>query len=106
MIPSFLDEGEGEPLLLLMGLGAAGETWRPHLDVWRRSFRCIAIDNRGTGSTSTGSGGLTTRDLAEDAAELIRHLELGPVRVAGISMGACIAQELALAHPSLVTRAV
>jgi len=105
-LPAYVDEGEGEPLLLLMGLGAPGETWRPHIDAWSQSFRCIAIDNRGAGGTPVGAVVPTTRDLAEDAAALVAHLGLGSVRVAGISMGACIAQELTLGHPELVSKAV
>lgn len=105
-VPAFLDEGTGDPLVLLMGLGAPGETWRPHLDAWSRRFRCIAVDNRGAGATPIGAHPPTTRDLADDVAALIDRLGLGPVRVAGISMGACIAQELMLAYPGLVSRAV
>lgn len=103
---SFVDQGVGDPLVLIMGLGAPGSRWQPHIDAWREHFRCIAVDNRGTGGTPMGERPPTTRDLADDIVSLIRDLGVGPVRVVGISMGACIAQELMLAEPDLVSKAV
>ena len=44
--------------------------------------------------------------MADDLAQLIHRLGLGPVRVVGLSMGGAIAQELALARPELVRRLV
>jgi pimeloyl-ACP methyl ester carboxylesterase len=85
-----------------MGLGAPGETWRPHIDAWSSHFTCVAVDNRGAGRTPAGQAAPTTRDLADDVAALIGDRGWTNCRVAGISMGAGIAQELAAAHPSLV----
>jgi pimeloyl-ACP methyl ester carboxylesterase len=106
VIPAHLDEGDGPPLVLLMGLGADGETWRPHLDAWTASFRCLAVDNRGAGRTPRGGTPPSTADLADDVVELLDALGLERVRVAGISMGAGIGQELALRHPERVERLV
>src|SRR5207244_2387917 len=58
--------------------------------------------NRGAGASARPPGPYTTAMMADDCAALVRSLELGPVRVAGISMGGAIAQELALRHPELV----
>jgi pimeloyl-ACP methyl ester carboxylesterase len=99
-------DGEGDPLLLLMGLGAAGEAWAPHVAAWRGLFATVAVDNRGTGGSPVPPGSWTTAQMADDAAALVRALDLGPVRVVGISMGGAIAQELALRHPDLVQRLV
>lgn len=101
---SYLDEGSGPPLVLLMGLGADATAWAPHVEAWAQQHRCIAIDNRGADGSPLGDEILSTRAMADDTARLIEALELGAVQVVGISMGACIAQELALARPELVSR--
>jgi pimeloyl-ACP methyl ester carboxylesterase len=98
--------GHGAPLVLAMGLGADAAAWEPHLRAWSRRFRCIAVDNRGAGASSAPPGPYNTAQLADDYAELIIALGLGPVPVVGISMGGTIAQELALRHPALVSRLV
>lgn len=41
--------GAGEPLVLLMGLGAPGSKWAPHMAAYEKYFHCYAMDNRGAG---------------------------------------------------------
>ena len=103
---AFQATGTGDPLVLIMGLGAPGAAWEPHVRHWAKTFRCLAVDNRGAGRSSAPDGPYTTARMADDYAELITGLGLGSVRVAGISMGGAIAQELALRHPHLVRRLV
>ncbi len=98
--------GTGPPLLLIMGLNASGAAWAPHTEAWSAAFRCIAVDNRGAGLSPAPPGPYRTAELAEDCAALIERLALGPCRVAGISMGGAVAQELALRRPDLVERLV
>jgi pimeloyl-ACP methyl ester carboxylesterase len=100
------ETGAGDPVVLIMGLGADATAWRQHTDAWSRSFRCIALDNRGAGRSPAPPGPYTTRQLAEDTAALMERLGVGPAAVVGISMGGAIAQELALSRPDLVSRLV
>lgn len=100
------ETGTGPPLLLIMGLNAPGAAWAPHTEAWSAAFRCIAVDNRGAGLSPAPPGPYRTAELAEDCAALIERLALGPCRVAGISMGGAVAQELALRRPDLVERLV
>lgn len=99
---AYEERGSGEPLVLIMGLGADGQVWDAHAKAYAQSFRCFLVDNRGTGDSDKPEGPYTTAQMADDYAGLIRGLGLGKVRVAGISMGGAIAQELALRHPELV----
>ena len=105
-LPSYTEEGDGEPIVLIMGLGAEGENWRPHVDSWAQHYRCIMIDNRGIGQTPDGEGSHSITLLAEDVARLMDHLGLSDVRVIGVSMGSAITQQLMIDRPELVSKAV
>jgi pimeloyl-ACP methyl ester carboxylesterase len=103
---AYSERGSGEPLLLIMGLGADRAAWEKHVAAYERRFRCIVVDNRGAGESPQPAGPYSTAEMAGDYVQLIRSIGCGPVRVAGISMGGAIAQELALRHPELVARMV
>lgn len=103
---AYSEVGDGPPLVLIMGLNADRDAWQPHVEQWRRRFRCILVDNRGAGASPAPPGPYTTVELAEDYAALIARLGLGRSRVVGISMGGAIAQQLALRHADLVDRLV
>lgn len=104
-LPAYSESGQGEPLILIMGLGAAGERWTPHVEAWSHRYRCIMIDNRGTGGSLLGDEELSIRLLADDVLRVIDHLGLTSVRLAGISMGSTIAQQILLDRPGLVHKA-
>lgn len=97
--------GEGDPLLLIMGFGMPGAAWLPSLP-FLAGFKCIYFDNRGTGSSDKPAGVYTIEDMADDASNLLRALEIDKAKVFGVSMGGMIAQELALRHPEQVERIV
>ncbi|MGI8792853.1 MAG: alpha/beta fold hydrolase [Acidimicrobiales bacterium] len=98
--------GEGEPLLLIMGLGAQLLSWRTDLRAeWvSRGFQVIAFDNRDVGlSTKIEDGSAYTLwDMAADAAGLLDVLRIDNAHVVGASMGGMIAQSLAIRHPERV----
>ena len=92
--------GEGEPLLLIQGLGGHSLHWgEPFLSELERDFELIVYDQRGSGRSAEFDGDLTTAGLAADALALLDALGLERVHVLGISMGGMVAQELALAAP-------
>ena len=41
------ERGKGDPLILIMGLGADGALWEDHVKEYEQHFRCILMDNRG-----------------------------------------------------------
>lgn len=70
-------------------------------------FPLVLIDNRGMGESSPASVDYQIKDLAGDALEVAKLLELDSFHVAGVSMGGFIAQELALmAGPKLKSLAL
>src|SRR5690606_29791512 len=95
-------EGEGEPLLLLMGFGAPLQGWDPQIPAFAGRYRVIRLDNRGVGRSDRPLGAYTVTRLAEDARGLLDHLGIERAHVVGKSMGGMAAMELAARHPHRV----
>jgi pimeloyl-ACP methyl ester carboxylesterase len=113
---------QGEPLVLVMGLGMQLVAWHPDFvaSLVARGFRVIRFDNRDTG-LSQGFDRLgvpnlavdafryavgmkvnapyTVADMADDTAGLLDALGIKAAHVCGASMGGMIAQQLAVRHP-------
>ncbi len=99
----YVVEGEGPPLLMIMGFGGQHHSWgEPTCRLLARHFRTIRFDNRGTGLSDKPEVEYSIAMMADDAAGLLRSLSIGKAHVYGVSMGGMIAQELALRHPDLV----
>jgi 3-oxoadipate enol-lactonase len=95
--------GEGEPLLLIQGMGGTHLSWgEEFLEALGVGLELISYDHRSTGRSARDDGELRITQLADDAAELLDALELPAAHVVGISMGGMVAQELVLGHPSRV----
>jgi pimeloyl-ACP methyl ester carboxylesterase len=106
--------------LLVMGLGTQMIAWQEDFcqRLAERDFHVVRFDNRDVGHSTHVSGRPPTipqllvrsrraavyrlSDMAEDAAGLLRALDLGPAHVIGASMGGMIAQTLAARHPASV----
>ncbi|GAA1352734.1 alpha/beta fold hydrolase [Saccharothrix algeriensis] len=103
---SYRVEGDGDLVVLVMGTGGPGRVWHSHQAPALREagFRVATFDNRGVPPTDECASGMKVEDLVGDTAALIEHLG-GPAHVVGTSLGARVAQELALARPDLVRRA-
>ena len=98
----FEEHGEGDPLLLVNGLGADHTTWGLQTVYFEDHYRVVVFDNPGVGQTEGPRGPYTTELFADVAAALLGHLGIERAHVIGASMGGTIAQQLALRHPSLV----
>lgn len=100
-------QGAGDPLLMIMGLGANADWWYPpFLEPLAERYLVATFDNRGAGRTTQAPGPYSIPMMAEDAAGLMDHLGWTSAHVVGASMGGMIAQELALANPDRVRRLV
>jgi len=100
--------GAGPLVVMVMGSGSPGRVWRTYQvpALVEAGFRVATVDNRGIAPSSECAGGMRVEDLVADTAALIEHLGGGPAHLVGTSMGARVVQELALARPELVGRAV
>jgi len=106
--------------LLIMGLATQMLAWQEDFcnELAGRGFHVVRFDNRDIGRSthmqarppttaqlltrSKRAATYTLADMADDAAGLLRQLELQPAHVIGASMGGMIAQTLAARHPQLV----
>jgi pimeloyl-ACP methyl ester carboxylesterase len=96
------EHGSGDPLLLIMGLGATLEWWERLMPVVSARYRAIVFDNRGVGRSDVPAGPYTIPEMAADAAAVLDAAGVASAHVFGASMGGMIAQELALNHPARV----
>jgi pimeloyl-ACP methyl ester carboxylesterase len=109
---AFLDEGEGDPVVLVHGFASnkevnwIGTAWVSALT--RAGRRVIALDDRGHGQSAKlyDPADYHSAIMAEDVRALLDHLDLPRADVIGYSMGARITAFLALAHPDRVRSAV
>jgi pimeloyl-ACP methyl ester carboxylesterase len=122
------EQGSGEPLLLVMGLGGQLVDWpAPFVDgLADAGFRVIRFDNRDIGlSTEIGAPAPTRgqlfkavalrrplpfayllRDMAADAVGLLDELDIDRAHVVGVSMGGMISQQIAIDFPERVASLV
>jgi pimeloyl-ACP methyl ester carboxylesterase len=114
---------EGDPVLMVHGLGAQLVHWPPHLIKFLQdhNFRPITYDNRDVGLSSRFSGTpsfildyikyflrlpinseYTIDDMAEDGIKLLEKLSINQAHVIGTSMGGMIAQIISAQYPNKV----
>jgi 3-oxoadipate enol-lactonase len=99
--------GEGEPIVWLPGTGNSGQVWtRYQLPAFEDRYRCVTVDLRGSGQSDAPEEPYTPAMMAKDVEDLVRELGLEGARFVGFSLGSCVIQELALAAPDVVGRAV
>ncbi len=109
---AFIDEGSGDPILLIHGF-ASNVTTNWVDPSWVRTLknagrRVVAIDNRGHGASEKlyDPEVYPSPTMAEDARRLLEHLDIPRADVMGYSMGARITAFLAMTHPERVRSAV
>jgi proline iminopeptidase len=99
-------EGIGEPVILLSGLGPAGShvIFHPHFDTLATDYRIVYVDlyGRGRSDAPDDLNEITFESDVADVAALLAELNLGPVHLYGFSYGGLLAQAIALDHSHLV----
>jgi pimeloyl-ACP methyl ester carboxylesterase len=105
---SYERSGRGENVLLIMGQAAAGHVWTLHQTpaLHQAGYQTITLNNRGIPPSDAPPGRYTLADMVDDTKGLIDALGLAPCRIVGTSLGALIAEELAIRWPYLVRSAV
>jgi pimeloyl-ACP methyl ester carboxylesterase len=109
---AFLDEGQGEPIVLVHGFASTAEINWVHpgwvATLIRAGRRVIALDNRGHGASGKlyDPAAYHSARMADDIRALLDHLALGRADVMGYSMGARITAFFAMTHAQRLHRAI
>jgi pimeloyl-ACP methyl ester carboxylesterase len=99
-------EGQGQPLVLISGIGYTNWQWHRMVPFLAGHFQVITFDNRGVGQTDKPTGPYSAHMLAADTVGLLDALGIEKAVVLGHSMGGFIAQALALEFPHKVEKLV
>jgi pimeloyl-ACP methyl ester carboxylesterase len=94
------EQGQGQPVLLIMGLGYTSAMWHRTRPALSQHFRTIAFDNRGVGLSGVPPGPYSIATMASDAAAVLDAAGVSRAHVFGVSMGGMMAQEFALLYPA------
>ena len=96
--------GDGPPLLLIMGTAADHTTWSSQVAAYKSDFTVITYDARGTGQSSSPTDPATysMKVLADDAAALLKTINVDSAHISGLSLGSATAQEFAIHYPQMV----
>jgi pimeloyl-ACP methyl ester carboxylesterase len=92
----FTERGSGPPLLLLHGLMATGEMFKPVIEYFAARHRVIVPDLRGHGRSRSLPPPYTVPQFASDLSRLLYYLRIDSVSVLGYSHGGAVAQQLVL----------
>jgi pimeloyl-ACP methyl ester carboxylesterase len=96
------DAGSGQPVVFVHGGGLDRRMWRPQIEALRGEFRCIAYDMRGAGESAPSDRGYGPNIDQDDLQAIIEALGAAPAHLVGLSLGAAMAQWLAVERPDLV----
>jgi 3-oxoadipate enol-lactonase len=96
------ETGQGQPILLVMGLGWASCMWHRTREILAAKYRVITFDNRGVGRSDVPPGPYPMATMAADAAAVLDAAGVKRAHVYGLSMGGMISQEFALQYPARV----
>jgi pimeloyl-ACP methyl ester carboxylesterase len=105
---AYLDEGAGDPIVLIHGFASNKETNWVHpgwvTTLTRAGYRVVAPDNRGHGASAKlyDPADYHTGLMAADVVALLDHLGIATADLMGYSMGARIAAFCAVLHPRRV----
>ena len=99
--------GQGEPLVMLMGLGGTMERWpEAVVALLSKQYQLILLDNRGMGLTTVNDEAFRYKLFADDVVGLLDALGVAKAHVLGFSLGSTMTQELLYAYPQRVNKAI
>lgn len=103
-IAHYFEQGEGEPLVLIHGVGMQAAAWYPQIEFFSKHYRVISLDMPGHGQSTKLADDAQLQDFVDWTIELIIALDVGAVNLAGHSMGSLITTGVSATRPDLVKR--
>ena len=103
-IAHYFEQGTGEPLVLIHGVGMQAAAWYPQIEFFSKHYRVISVDMPGHGQSSKLADDAKLQDFVDWTIEFITALDIGAVNLAGHSMGSLISTGVSVTRPDLVKR--
>lgn len=101
---AYVDEGQGEVVLMLHGNMSSSIHYEPLISRIKDKYRCVAVDLRGFGDSSYNNRFDTLDELAEDVNLLLEKLGIDSVYLVGWSNGGGVGLKLCANHPEKVKK--
>lgn len=102
----YIEEGQGQPLILLHGNGEDTSYFEHQIPYFSKNYRVIAIDTRGHGKSPRGEKPFTIVQFAEDLHDFMDEKGIGKAILLGFSDGGNIALTFALKYPDKVVKMI
>ena len=103
----YMEEGDGEPLVLVHSIGQSMYTWRSIFYSLAQNYRVIAVDLPGFGYSSRPTEySYTIEEQAHSLELFLDAIGIESAHFMGFSMGAAYVMELCLRHPERVGRVI
>jgi pimeloyl-ACP methyl ester carboxylesterase len=102
----YREAGQGEPVVLLHGLGGDGSRWGPNILPLATNFHVIALDQIGFGQSEKPLANYHNGMLSEFLVEFLKALGIQKASLVGNSMGGYVAAYTAVHYPDTVDRLV
>lgn len=103
---AYLDEGSGEPILLLHGIAGSSQTWRSVIRPLSRKHRVVAPDLLGHGNSTKPRTDYSLGALSVLVRDILDQLGITRATVVGHSLGGGVAMQFVYQHPEYVARLV
>jgi pimeloyl-ACP methyl ester carboxylesterase len=103
---AYRDEGSGEAILLIHGMGGSSKTWSEVIPILAKKYRVIAPDLLGHGLSDKPRGDYSVGAFAVLLRDLLDELGVTRVTVAGHSLGGGVAMQFAHQHRQYCERIV
>jgi pimeloyl-ACP methyl ester carboxylesterase len=92
---NYYEQGAGEPLVFIHGLGGNADRWRLQMETLSNNYRVLAMDLRGHGQSGYWADvPVSIRAFADDVIALLDRLCLEQAHICGLSLGGMIALEI------------
>lgn len=102
----YIEEGQGEPLILLHGNGENCNYFKNQIGEFSKYYHVYAPDTRGHGKTPRGQAAFTIRQFAEDLSGFMDEHKISKAHLLGFSDGGNIAMVFAMHDPDRVNRLI
>jgi len=103
---NYVDEGNGETLVLIHGLSDNLLYWEVLASALKKNFRVIRFDLRGHGQSSLGSDEISIGTYSDDLKNILDDLAIQKANLIGFSLGGAIALDFTIRFPDYVSSIV